>query len=61
MQNLEGNWACHNFIERRDDFKDPFPYRLYYGKVKSTECGMETYLGYVVSEDELEEITNESI
>lgn len=43
-----GNWACYNFINRRPDFDEKFPYKLYYGKV-----GM---LGYIVSEDELEEI-----
>lgn len=45
----EGNWACCNFIERRPDFNCDFPYKLYYGKVDG--------LGYVVSEDELEEVS----
>ncbi len=49
---LEGNFACMNFIERRQDF-DPesildFPHKLYYGHVGG--------LGYVVAEDEIEEV-----
>lgn len=43
---VEGNWACHNFVMRRDDFRHDFPYKLYYGKVGG--------LGYVVAEDEFE-------
>jgi len=43
-----GNWACYNFINRRPDFDEKFPYKLYYGKVG--------ILGYIVSEDELEEV-----
>lgn len=44
-----GNIACKNFIERRPDFNpETFPYKLYYGKVG--------IYGYVVSEDELEEL-----
>lgn len=45
---VEGNWACFNFMKRRSDFKIDFPYKLYYGKVGG--------LGYVVAEDELEEV-----
>ena len=45
---FEGNMACRNFIKRRKDFKHDFPYKVYYGKVGG--------LGYVVSEDELEDI-----
>jgi|GEM_PF-3509415 len=41
-----GNIACYNFVNRRPDFDEKFPYKLYYGKV-----GM---LGYIVSEDEFE-------
>ena len=47
-QSMLGNWACMNFINRRDDFNCNFPHQLYYGKVNG--------LGYVVAEDELEEI-----
>lgn len=43
-----GNWACYNFMKRRPDFDENFPHKLYYGKVG--------ILGYVVSEDELEEV-----
>ena len=42
----EGNWACHNFIERRNDMDQFFPHKLYYGKIDG--------LGYIVAEDELE-------
>ena len=45
---MEGNWACYNFVERRDDFNCNFNHRLYYGKVDG--------LGYIVAEDELEEL-----
>lgn len=45
---LEGNWACYNFIQRRPDFKFDFSYKLYYGKVNG--------LGYIVAEDEFEEV-----
>lgn len=48
MQAMQGNWACKNFIDRRSDFKYDFPYKLYYGHVGA--------LGYVVAEDELEEV-----
>ena len=41
-----GNWACHNFMERRPDFKYKFPHKLYYVKVNG--------LGYVIAEDEIE-------
>lgn len=50
----EGNWACYNFIERREDFNYLFPYKLYYGKVLQGEDNIA--LGYVVSEDELANI-----
>jgi len=43
---LGGNFACRNFIERRPDFDCTFPHKLYYGKVGN--------LGYIISEDELE-------
>lgn len=45
-QAMTGNFACWNFINRRDDFNALFPYKLYYGKVGN--------LGYVVAEDEFE-------
>lgn len=45
---FEGNYACKNFMNRRKDFKYDFPYKIYYGKVGN--------LGYVVSEDELEDL-----
>lgn len=47
-QAMTGNWACKNFIDRRDDFDCNFPHKLYYGHVEG--------LGYVVAEDEIEEI-----
>jgi hypothetical protein len=46
-QAMCGNWACHNFMERRPDFNCEFPHKLYYGHVGN--------LGYVVAEDEFEE------
>ena len=45
---MSGNWACLNFTDRREDFDCNFPHKLYYGKVNG--------LGYVVAEDELEEV-----
>lgn len=42
---VEGNWACYNFIDRRPDIKYDSPQKLYYGKVGT--------LGYVVADDEL--------
>lgn len=42
----EGNWACYNFVERRNDFDQFFRHKLYYGKIDG--------LGYVIAEDELE-------
>ena len=50
----EGNWACFNFIERRNDFNYSFKHKLYYGKVIEGEDKIA--LGYVVAEDELEDI-----
>lgn len=47
----EGNFACMNFIDRREDFNYQFKHKLYYGKVGG--------LGYVVAEDELEPIKPE--
>lgn len=45
----EGNPACFNFVMRRQDFDIlTWSYKLYYGHVDG--------LGYVVSEDELEEV-----
>lgn len=46
FQALNGNWACHNFVERRQDFNKDFKHKLYYGKVNN--------LGYIVAEDEFE-------
>lgn len=45
---VSGNWACMNFTDRREDFAYNFPHKLYYGKVNG--------LGYIVAEDELEEV-----
>lgn len=45
---MNGNIACFNFCMRRHDFLPEFNKRLYYGHVGN--------LGYVVCEDELEEI-----
>lgn len=45
---ISGNWACYNFMKRRNDFNCNFPHKTYYGKVNG--------LGYIVAEDELEEI-----
>ena len=42
----EGNWACYNFIDRKQNLDVFFQYKIYYGHVGD--------LGYVVSEDELE-------
>ena len=47
LKALDGNWACHNFVERRPDFAYDFPYKLYYGKVDG--------LGYIIAEDEFDE------
>lgn len=45
---ISGNWACYNFMKRRADFNYYFDKQLYYGKVGA--------LGYVIAEDELEEL-----
>lgn len=50
---IMGNWACNNFMDRREDFNCNFPHKLYYGKVGN--------LGYIVAEDELEEVPDEDI
>lgn len=42
---MTGNWACKNFVDRREDFNCNFPHKLYYGKVGG--------LGYIVAQDEL--------
>ena len=49
-QALNGNFACMNFIQRRSDFDFAlnFPYKLYYGHVEN--------LGYIIAEDEIENI-----
>jgi len=41
-----GNWACWNFMDRRNDYADK---KCFYGHA-------EDGLGYVVCEDELERI-----
>lgn len=41
-----GNMACYNFVRRRMDFNQDFPYKLYYGKVDG--------LGYILAEDEFQ-------
>lgn len=46
-QTKSGNWACYNFIMRRSDFNENFPYKLYYGKVEG--------LGYIMAEDEFKD------
>ena len=51
-----GNIACMNFFIRRDDYTEDFNKDLYYGKV---EVKSNIYLGYVLCEDELEEIKSE--
>lgn len=48
QQACSGNWACSNFMDRRDDFDYTFEPKCYYGKVGT--------LGYIVASDELEEI-----
>ena len=53
MGMVQGNWACRNFIMRRRDFDSNFPHKLYYGKVDG--------LGYVVAEDELEDLDEETL
>lgn len=45
---FEGNMACRNYLKRRPDVKYDFPYKFYYGKIGA--------LGYIFSEDELEDI-----
>lgn len=47
-QAMSGNWACYNFMDRRDDFpKLSNNINFYYGHCTDN-------LGYVVCEDELE-------
>lgn len=50
---MGGNPACFNFCLRRDDFLPDFNKTLYYGHIMD-ETGVS--LGYVMCEDELEEI-----
>lgn len=42
------NWACYNFVERRPDIPVGSDLKCYYGHVGS--------LGYIVAEDELEDL-----
>lgn len=49
---FEDNWACINFMNRRPDYDCNFPYKLYYGHV-------DDGLGYIIAEDELEEISDD--
>lgn len=45
---MSGNWACYNFIDRRNDFQKLLSSdKFYYGH-------SEDGLGYVFAEDELE-------
>lgn len=46
----DGNIACINFLLRRSDYEKLTYKRLFYGKVKQKD----SYLGYIVCEDELE-------
>lgn len=47
---MNGNIACLNFINRRPDFNpETFKEKIYYGKVG--------IYGYVVAEDDLEELS----
>ena len=46
---FEGNWACRNFLDRKDEALGVTRPRVYYGKVDN--------IGYIVCEDELEIIT----
>ena len=48
----ENNIACMNFLKRRTELYKIKNKIFYYGKVKQKEF----YLGYVVCEDELEEM-----
>lgn len=50
---MSGNIACFNFILRRQDINIDSRKDLYYGKV---EVKPNIYLGYVLCEDELEEV-----
>ena len=53
---MQGNIACLNFALRRDDFLPEFDKKCFYGKVRKTDKRNEILLGYVVCEDELEDI-----
>lgn len=46
----KGNWACYNFIDRRNDFQKLFDTSKFY------YVHAEDGLGYVICEDELEAI-----
>lgn len=48
---MTGNYACHNFLERRHDFNRNFPFKLYYGKVNG--------LGYIIASDEIKTVIAE--
>lgn len=43
-----GNWACKNFLDRRKLNENEMSLKLYYGKVDN--------FGYIVVEDELQEV-----
>lgn len=45
---FSGNWACRNFLDRRDEALGVTRPRVFYGKVGG--------LGYIVAEDELIEV-----
>ena len=52
-QGFEGNWACFNFLCRRNLWEiDKKSLKLYYGHIMDNGVS----LGYVMCEDELEEI-----
>lgn len=42
----EGNPACWNFMDRREDFDLNFPHQLYYVKIDG--------IGYIIAEDEID-------
>lgn len=55
---MQGNPACLNFCLRRNDFTYEFNKKLYYGHIIDNE-GYD--LGYVMCEDELEEMEKKSM
>lgn len=59
---MQGNKACLNFVLRRNDFLPDFDKKLYYGhiynkvKLNKGDKPVEGWLGYVLCEDEIEEV-----